>query len=162
MHDKDYNFIVQKNRAEWSKLKAARANTARRYVSRPETVGESVSMSQPGESLLTHKFGPPSRATIFSSARGRRILRPTRPDKRPFRIYSRGRHRRPPPRIWRSQKIASDRGMASRSLFIIAGILTGAIVCAFRAGSCPRHTEKGGPRNSRRGPGILKISFRAR
>src|SRR5229473_4013051 len=64
MHDKDYNFIVQKERSEWSKLKP-HEQTLLEGIFSTGTVGESVSMSS-----LENRFYqnlPGIKSNIFSS-----------------------------------------------------------------------------------------------
>src|SRR5258707_12236421 len=64
MHDKDYNFIVQKDRAEWAKLKPYEQALLEGMFT-TGTVGESVSMS----SLENHFYTnlPGIKSNIFSS-----------------------------------------------------------------------------------------------
>jgi uncharacterized membrane protein len=136
MHSKDYNFIVKKERAEWSKLKAhEQALLEGLFVT--GTVGESVSMS----SLENHFYTnlPGIRSNIFDS------------------LVTHGYYNRRPDSVRSSYiaggvvvgflvvfggaKIASDLGMAPLT-FIAAGILTGAIICGF-GWFMPAHTEQG-------------------
>ncbi len=136
MHDKDYNFIVKKDRAEWSKLKAhEQALLEGLFVT--GTVGESVSMS----SLENHFYKnlPGIKSNIFSS------------------LVTHGYYKRRPDSVRTSYiatglvvgfllvfggtKIASNLGMAPLT-FMIAGIVTGAIVCGF-GWFMPAHTEQG-------------------
>ncbi len=115
MHDKDYNFIVQKDRAEWSKLKP-HEQTLLEGLFTTGAVGESVSMS----SLENHFYTnlPNIKSNIFASLMAGGLLL-----------------------VFGGVKIASDRGMAPLA-FIIAGLLTGVIVCAF-GWFMPAHTEQG-------------------
>jgi uncharacterized membrane protein len=136
MHSKDYNFIVKKERAEWSKLKAhEQALLEGLFVA--GTVGESVSMS----SLENHFYAnlPGIRSNIFDS------------------LVTHGYYNRRPDMVrstyiavgvvvgllmvFGGVKIASDLGMAPLT-FIAAGILTGAIMCGF-GWFMPAHTEQG-------------------
>ena len=136
MHDKDYNFIVQKDRAEWSKLKP-HEQTLLEGLFTVGTVGESVSMS----SLENHFYTnlPSIKSNIFSSLVADGYYT-TRPDSVRsayigagviigFLI------------VFGGLKIASTQGTAPLA-FIISGILTGAIVCAF-GWFMPAHTEQG-------------------
>jgi len=136
MHEKDYNFIVQKNRAEWSKLKP-HEQTLLEGLFTTGTVGESVSMS----SLENHFYTnlPTIKSNIFSSlvADGYYATRPDNVRSAYFAAGVIGGFLL----VFGGVKIASDRGMAPLA-FIIAGILTGAIVCAF-GWFMPAHTEKG-------------------
>jgi uncharacterized membrane protein len=136
MHDKDYNFIVQKDRGEWSKLKP-HEQTLLEGLFTAGTVGESVSMS----SLENHFYTnlPTIKSNIFSSLVADGYYT-TRPDSVRsayigagvivgFLI------------VFGGVKIASSQGTAPLA-FIIAGILTGAIVCAI-GWFMPAHTEQG-------------------
>jgi uncharacterized membrane protein len=136
MHSKDYNFIVKKERAEWSKLKAhEQALLEGLFVT--GTVGETVSMS----SLENHFYTnlPGIRSNIFGS------------------LVAHGYYKRRPDAVRSSYiaagvvvgflvvfggaKIASNLGMAPLT-FIAAGILTGATICGF-GWFMPAHTEQG-------------------
>jgi uncharacterized membrane protein len=136
MHDKDYNFIVQKDRAEWSKLKP-HEQTLLEGLFTVGTAGESVSMS----SLENHFYTnlPSIKSNIFSSLVADGYYT-TRPDSVRsayigagviigFLI------------VFGGVKIASTQGTAPLA-FIIAGLLAGAIVCAF-GWFMPAHTEQG-------------------
>jgi len=91
MHDKDYNFIVQKNRSEWSKLKRTSKHCSRVCSRRNRAI---VSMS----SLENHFYTNLPAIKSNTSLRSCRWYYATRPDNVP-RIYRRGRHRRPSARI---------------------------------------------------------------
>jgi uncharacterized membrane protein len=136
MHSKDYNFIVKKERAEWSKLKAhEQALLEGLFVT--GAAGETVSMS----SLENHFYTnlPGIRSNIFNS------------------LVTHGYYNRRPDSVRSSYiaagvvvgflvvfggaKIASNLGMAPLA-FIAAGILTGAIICGF-GWFMPAHTEQG-------------------
>src|SRR5713101_6451258 len=136
MHDKDYNFIVHKDRAEWSKLKAhEQALLEGLFVT--GTVGESVSMSSLENQF--YKNLPGIKSNIFSS------------------LVTHGYYKRRPDTVRTSYiaaglvvgfllvfggtKIASNLGMAPLT-FMIAGIVTGAIICGF-GWFMPAHTEQG-------------------
>jgi uncharacterized membrane protein len=136
MHDKDYNFILQKDRSEWIKLKP-HEQTLLEGLFTVGTVGESVSMS----SLENHFYTnlPGIKSNIFSSLVADGYYT-TRPDSVRsayigagviigFLI------------VFGGLKIASTQGTAPLA-FIISGILTGAIVCAF-GWFMPAHTEQG-------------------
>jgi uncharacterized membrane protein len=136
MHDKDYNFIVQKDRAEWSKLKP-HEQTLLEGLFTVGTVGESVSIS----SLENHFYTnlPGIKSNIFSSLVADGYYT-TRPDSVRSAYIAAG--------ViigflivFGGIKIASTQGMAPLA-FIISGILTGAIVCAF-GWFMPAHTEQG-------------------
>src|SRR6266403_6381581 len=136
MHSKDYNFMVKKERAEWSKLKPhEQALLEGLFVT--GTAGESVSMS----SLENHFYTnlPGIRSNIFDS------------------LVAQGYYTRRPDSVrsayiaagvvvgllmvFGGVKIASNLGMAPLT-FIAAGILTGAIVCGL-GWFMPAHTEQG-------------------
>jgi uncharacterized membrane protein len=136
MHDKDYNFIVQKDRGEWAKLKP-HEQTLLEGLFTTGTVGESVSMS----SLENHFYTnlPGIKSNIFSS------------------LITDGYYKRSPDSvrsvylgagvvigfllIFGGLKVAESQGMAPLT-FIIAGILSGAIICGF-GWFMPAHTEQG-------------------
>ena len=136
MHDKDYNFIVQKDRGSWSTLKP-HEQTLLEGLFTAGTVGESVSMS----SLENHFYTnlPTIKSDIFSSLVGDGYYT-TRPDSVRSAYIAAG--------ViggfllvFGGVKIASTQGMAPLP-FIIAGFLTGAIICAF-GWFMPAHTEQG-------------------
>jgi uncharacterized membrane protein YgcG len=136
VHDKDYNFIVQKDRSEWSKLKPHEQVLLGGLFS-AGTVGESVSMS----SLQNHFYRnlPDVKNRIFES------------------LVTHGYYKRRPDAvrasyigmgvvvgvivIWGGLALASRLGMAPPA-FVIAGILTAAIICGF-GWFMPAHTEQG-------------------
>ena len=136
MHDKDYNFIAQKDRAEWAKLKPHEQALLDGLFT-TGTVGESVSMS----SLENHFYTnlPGIKSDIFSS------------------LVADGYYARRPDSvrstyiaagvvvgfllIFGGVKLAASQGMAPLA-FIIAGVLTGAIICGF-GWFMPAHTEQG-------------------
>jgi uncharacterized membrane protein len=136
MHDKDYNFIVQKDRGEWAKLKP-HEQTLLEGLFTMGTVGESVSMS----SLENHFYTnlPGIKSNIFSS------------------LIADGYYKRSPDSvrsvylgagvvigfllIFGGLKVAESQGMAPLT-FITAGILSGAIICGF-GWFMPAHTEQG-------------------
>jgi uncharacterized membrane protein len=136
MHDKDYNFIVHKDRAEWTKLKPHEQGLLDGLFT-TGTVGESVSMS----SLENHFYTnlPGIKSNIFSS------------------LVTDGYYSRRPDSVrsayiaagvvvgfllvFGGLKIASSEGMAPLA-FIIAGIASCAIICGF-GWFMPAHTEQG-------------------
>jgi uncharacterized membrane protein len=135
-HHKDYNFIVHKDRSEWSKLKPHEQALLEGLFT-TGTVGESVSMS----SLENHFYTnlPDIKNNIFGS------------------LVTHGYYKRRPDSVRSTYfgigvisgillvvvglKIAASTGMAPPA-FIIAGILTGAIICGF-GWFMPAHTEQG-------------------
>ena len=136
MHDKDYNFIVQKGRTEWAQLKPHEQALLEGLFT-TGAVGETVSMS----SLENHFYTnlPGIKSNIFSS------------------LVSDGYYNRRPDSVrsgyiavgaisglllvFGGVKIAESQGMAPL-VFIIAGVLSGAIICGF-GWFMPAHTEQG-------------------
>src|SRR6266481_2450762 len=136
MHDKDYNFIVQKERAEWAKLKP-HEQALLEGIFTTGAVGESVSMS----SLENHFYTnlPGIKSNIFST------------------LVADGYYSRRPDTVrsayigvgvvvgllivFGGLKIASSQGMAPLAI-VIAGALTGLIICGF-GWFMPAHTEQG-------------------
>jgi uncharacterized membrane protein len=136
MHDKDYNFIVQKDRAEWSKLKP-HEQTLLEGLFTTGAVGESVSMSTLENHFYTNL--PNIKSNIFGS-----LMADGYYSRRPDSVrsaYIAAGFIGGLLLVFGGVKIASDRGMAPLA-FIIAGLLTGAIVCAF-GWFMPAHTEQG-------------------
>jgi uncharacterized membrane protein YgcG len=136
VHDKDYNFILKKERSEWAKLKPHEQVLLNGFFT-TGTVGETVSMSS-----LENRFYknlPDIKNRIFES------------------LVTHGYYRRRPDSvrasylgigvvigvlaIWGGSSIASSLGMAPLT-FIIAGILSAAIICGF-GWFMPAHTEQG-------------------
>jgi uncharacterized membrane protein YgcG len=136
VHDKDYNFILKKDRAEWAKLKPHEQVLLNGFFS-SGTVGEAVSMSS-----LENRFYknlPDIKNRIFES------------------LVTHGYYRRRPDSvrasylgigfvvgvlsIWGGNAVASSMGMAPLT-FIVAGILSALIICAF-GWFMPAHTEQG-------------------
>jgi uncharacterized membrane protein len=136
VHDKDYNFILKKERSEWSTLKAHEQVLLNGFFTMG-TAGETVSMSS-----LENRFYknlPEIKSRIFES------------------LVIHGYYRRRPDSVrtsylgigivvglllaWGGNSIASSMGMAPLT-FIIAGILTGAVICGF-GWFMPAHTEQG-------------------
>jgi len=136
MHSKDYNFMVKKERAEWSKLKPhEQALLEGLFVT--GTAGESVSMS----SLENHFYTnlPGIRSNIFDSlvAQGYYTRRPDMVRSTYIAVGVMAGLLM----VFGGVKIASNLGMAPLT-FIAAGILTGAIVCGL-GWFMPAHTEQG-------------------
>jgi uncharacterized membrane protein len=136
MHDKDYNFVVQKDRGSWSTLKP-HEQTLLEGLFTAGTVGESVSMS----SLENHFYTnlPTIKSDIFSSLVADGYYT-TRPDS-VRSAYIAGGVIVGFLIVFGGVKIASSQGTAPLA-FIVAGILTGAVVCAF-GWFMPAHTEQG-------------------
>jgi uncharacterized membrane protein YgcG len=136
VHDKDYNFVLKKERSEWATLKPHEQVLLNGFFTMG-TVGESVSMSS-----LENRFYknlPDIKSRIFES------------------LVTHGYYRRRPDSvrasyigvgvvigllsIWGGTGIASSMGMAPLT-FIIAGVLSAAIICGF-GWFMPAHTEQG-------------------
>src|SRR2546430_2201862 len=136
IHDKDYNFIVHQDRSEWSKLKPHEQALLEGLFTTGK-VGESVSMSSLENQFYTNL--PGIKNDIFAS------------------LVTHGYYKRRPDSVRSGYlgigvvlgvvilvgggKLATDWGMAPLP-FYIAGILTGAIICAF-GWFMPAHTEEG-------------------
>jgi uncharacterized membrane protein len=136
VHDKDYNFILQKDRSEWGKLKP-HEQTILNGIFTLGTVNETVPMS----SLENHFYSnlPGIKTGIFNS------------------LVTHGYYRRRPDSVratyigagvvagfllvFGGNSIASSMGMAPLTFFI-AGIFSGIIICAF-GWFMPAHTEQG-------------------
>jgi uncharacterized membrane protein len=136
LHDKDYNFILQKDRAQWAALKPHEQSLLNGFFS-AGTPGETISM----DSLQNrfYKNLPDIKSRIFDS------------------LVSQGFYRRRPDSvrstyvgtgiaigvlsIWALPPLASTLGMASFP-FIIAGILSAVVISAF-GWFMPAHTEQG-------------------
>src|SRR5256714_11984185 len=125
VHDKDYNFIVHKDRAEWTNLKPHEQALLEGLFTTGK-VGESVSMSSLENQFYTSL--PGIKNNIFAS------------------LVLHGYYKRRPDSVRSAHlgigvvlgililvgggKIATDLGMAPVP-FYVAGVLTGAIICAF-------------------------------
>jgi uncharacterized membrane protein len=136
MHEKDYNFILQKDRSQWGALKAHEQALLDGFFT-AGTAGETISM----DSLQNrfYKTLPIMRSGIFDS------------------LVSQGFYRRRPDSvrsayigagvvvgilmIWVGIRMASAMGMAPAP-FIIGGILSALVVCGF-GWFMPAHTEQG-------------------
>jgi uncharacterized membrane protein len=134
--DKDYSFILNKDRAEWSKLKAHEQTLLGGLFS-AGTAGESVSMSSlenvfyrtlPSiknsifESLVTHGYYKRRPDTVRSSYIGGGVV---------IGLII----------VWGGTYLANLLGEQPFA-FIIAGIISGLIICAF-GWFMPAHTEQG-------------------
>ena len=135
-HDKDYNFVLHKERSEWAKLKPHEQELMSGLFSLGNA-GESVSMTSlenrfyrnlPGiksrifESLVTHGYYKRRPDTVRSSYIGMGVVLAVI-------IAFAG--------VW----IANQLGQQPLA-YIIAGILSGAIICGF-GWFMPAHTEQG-------------------
>src|ERR1700674_5531670 len=136
VHDKDYNFILKKDRAEWAKLKPHEQVLLNGIFS-SGTVGETVSMSSLENRFYTNL--PGIKDSIFAS------------------LVTHGYYRRRPDSvraayigigvvigvlsIWVGSAVASSLGMAPLT-FIVAGVASGLVICAF-GWFMPAHTEQG-------------------
>jgi len=135
-HEKDYNFILKKDRAEWAKLKPHEQVLLNGIFS-SGTVGETVSMSSLENRFYTNL--PGIKNSLFAS------------------LVTHGYYRRRPDSvraayigigvvfgalgIWVGSGIASKLGMAPLT-FIIAGVLSAIVICAF-GWFMPARTEQG-------------------
>ena len=135
-HDKDFNFILNKDRSSWSALKAHEQVLLNGIFS-AGTVGETVPMSSLQNRFYKNLSDLKSR--IFES------------------LVSLGYYRRRPDSVrsfyiavgfivgflmvWGGGAVGAAMGMPAQT-FIIAGILTGMIICAF-GWFMPAHTEAG-------------------
>lgn len=135
-HDKDFNFILNKDRSAWSTLKPHEQVLLNGIFS-AGTVGETVPMSSLQNRFYKNLADLKSR--IFES------------------LVSLGYYRRRPDSVrsfyigvgfvvgflmvWGGAALGAAMGMSAQT-FIIAGILTGIIVCAF-GWFMPAHTEAG-------------------
>ena len=149
-HDKDFNFILNKDRSGWSVLKAHEQVLLNGIFS-AGTVGETVPMSSLQNRFYKNLSELKSR--IFES------------------LVSLGYYRRRPDSVrsfyiavgfivgflmvWGGGALGSAMGMAPQT-FIITGILTGVIICAF-GWFMPAHTEARHTR-CRRHPGLRGFS----
>ena len=136
VHDKDYNFILKKDRAEWAKLKPHEQVLLNGIFS-SGTVDETVSMSSLENRFYTSL--PGIKNSIFAS------------------LVTHGYYRRRPDSvraaylgigvvigvlsIWVGSAVASSLGMAPLT-FIIAGVASAIVICAF-GWFMPVHTEQG-------------------
>jgi uncharacterized membrane protein len=136
MHDKDYNFILQKDRSEWTKLKP-HEQALLEGIFDAGTAGESVAMSSLENQFYTSL--PGIKSNIFSS-----LVTHGYYTRRPDAVrssYIAGGFIIGLLIVFGSVKIAQSEGMAPLP-FVIAGIATGAIICGF-GWFMPAHTEQG-------------------
>jgi len=136
IHDKDYNFILRKDRAEWARLKPHEQVLLNGIFS-SGTVGETVSMSSLENRFYTSL--PGIKNSIFAS------------------LVTHGYYRRRPDSvraayigigvvigvlsIWVGSAVASSLGMTPFT-FIIAAAVSAIVICAF-GWFMPAHTEQG-------------------
>jgi len=136
MHEKDYNFVLQKDRSQWGALKAHEQALLDGFFTMG-TVGETISM----DSLQNHfyKSLPIMRSGIFDS------------------LVSQGFYKRRPDSvrstyigagvvvgalmIWGGGAMGRAMGIAPLP-FIIGGIVSGLVICAF-GWFMPAHTDQG-------------------
>ncbi len=136
LHDKDYSFILQKDRSQWSALKPHEQSLLNGFFS-AGTPGETISM----DSLQNrfYKNLPDIKTRIFDSLVGQGFYR-RRPDSVRSAYVGTG-IAIGVLSIWGGSALASALGMASLP-FIIGGILSAVIICAF-GWFMPAHTEQG-------------------
>lgn len=136
VHEKDYHFILQKDRSEWSKLKPHEQSLLNGIFS-AGTVGETIPMS----SLENHFYKnlPEIRSGVLDS------------------LVTHGYYRRRPDSVrggyigigvvlgvlilFGGIALGDSMGMAPFP-FILAGVLTGIVICAF-GWVMPAHTDRG-------------------
>ena len=135
-HQKDYNFIVNKDRSEWAKLKPHEQALLEGLFDTGK-VGESVSMSGLENQFYTNL--PGIKSDIFSSLVMHGYYK-QRPDT-VRSAYIAGGLIIGFLMVFLGIKLASASGMAPLT-FIVAGIATGAIICGF-GWFMPAHTEQG-------------------
>jgi len=136
VHDKDYSFILKKDRSEWAKLKPHEQVLLNGFFS-SGTAGETVSMSSlenrfyrnlPDiknrifESLVTHGYYLRRPDSVRAAYIGIGVV---------FGVLS----------IWVGSAVASRLGMAPLP-FIVAGVVSAGVICAF-GWFMPAHTERG-------------------
>jgi uncharacterized membrane protein len=135
-HDKDFKFILQKERSTWAGLKTHEQVLLNGFFTMG-TVGESVSMSSLENQF--YKNLPQIKSGIFQS------------------LITKGYYRRRPDSvrssylgigvvigilaIWGGTALGAMFGMPALT-FMVAGVLTGAVICAF-GWFMPAHTEQG-------------------
>jgi uncharacterized membrane protein YgcG len=136
VHDKDYNFILQKDRSEWSKLKT-HEQVLLNGIFTLGTVNETVPMSSLENNF--YKNLPDIKSGIFDSLVAHGYYR-RRPDTvRGFYLaagFISGLLL-----VFGGISLASSMGMAPLT-FILAGILTGGIICGL-GWFMPAHTDQG-------------------
>src|SRR5450432_145616 len=136
LHDKDYSFILQKDRAQWSALKPHEQSLLNGFFF-AGTIGETISM----DSLQNrfYKNLPDIKSRIFDSLVGQGFYR-RRPDSVRSAYVGTG-IAVGVLSIWGGSALASALGMAALP-FIVGGILSAVIICAF-GWFMPAHTEQG-------------------
>ncbi|HEY2460102.1 MAG TPA: DUF2207 domain-containing protein [Candidatus Acidoferrum sp.] len=136
IRNKDYNFVLKKNRADWASLKPHEQSLLDGLFS-GGTVGETVAMSSLQNTF--YKNLPGIKNGIYDSlvSQGFYLHRPDKVKAAYFgagaTIGFLG--------VFGGNAIASNLGMAPLT-FIVAGILTGAVICIFGQ-FMPAHTESG-------------------
>ncbi|MDP9146275.1 MAG: DUF2207 domain-containing protein [Acidobacteriota bacterium] len=135
-HEKDYNFILQKDRAQWSTLKTHEQVLLSGIFSLG-TVGETVSMDSLQNQF--YKNLPDLKSGIFDSLVGQGFYA-HRPDK-VRSTYIGGGIAVGALMIWGGGAVAASLGMAS-SPFVVGGIISAVLICAF-GWFMPAHTEQG-------------------
>jgi uncharacterized membrane protein len=136
MHEKDYNFILQKDRSQWGALKAHEQALLDGFFT-AGTAGETISM----DSLQNrfYKTLPVMRSGIFDSLVSQGFYR-RRPDS-VRSTYIGGGVVVGVLMIWVGARAASAMGMAPAP-FIIGGIVSALVICGFGF-FMPAHTEQG-------------------
>jgi len=136
MHEKDYNFILQKDRSQWGTLKAHEQALLDGFFT-AGTAGETISM----DSLQNrfYKTLPIMRSGIFDSLVSQGFYR-RRPDS-VRSTYIGGGVVVGLLMIWVGARAASAMGMAPAP-FIIGGIVSALVICGFGF-FMPAHTEQG-------------------
>jgi hypothetical protein len=135
VHDKDYKFILQKDRPQWTKLRPHEQSLLNGFF--PDPCGTTVTLSDLHNRF--YKYLPEIKEGIFSS------------------LISAGYYRRSPDSvrsayllagsvigvllIFGSHSVADTLGMSSLTFFV-AAMLTGGVICAF-GWFMPAHTVKG-------------------
>lgn len=136
MHEKDYNFILQKDRSQWGALKAHEQALLDGFFT-AGTAGETISM----DSLQNrfYKTLPVMRSGIFDSLVSQGFYR-RRPDS-VRSTYIGGGVVVGVLMIWVGARAASAMGIAPAP-FIIGGIVSALVICGF-GWFMPAHTEQG-------------------
>ncbi|HVS74988.1 MAG TPA: DUF2207 domain-containing protein [Candidatus Acidoferrales bacterium] len=123
--DKDYQFILQRNRSAWTELKSHERELLRGIFS-SATAGETVSMSSLENQFYTHVA--PIKDFLFGSLVTHGYYR-DRPDSTRQTYFGAG--------VvigillaWGGNLIGRSLGMAPLT-FIVSGVLTGMVICAF-------------------------------
>jgi uncharacterized membrane protein len=126
VHDKDYLFHLKKSAAEWTSLKAHEQELLNGFFSAGAAAGETVSLSDLHNQF--YQYLPAIKNRIFESLVGSGYYR-RRPDSVRATYIAAG--------IvvgflgiWGAMPVATMLGMAPLP-FIIAGVLTAAIICVF-------------------------------